>query len=84
LNERLGGTKLLNAGTGKDLKENYEISKHFGLDIYYQTWCRATNWKVPESESHGAGIIKNGEAVLWITLDGFFWYPRMLFGIQNN
>ena len=105
-------------GLPADLKENYEISKHFGLDIYYQTWCRATHWKAPKPESHGAGIIKNvadyekvkgflfnsddlwflneeeykcraeeqkkGEAVLWITLDGFFWYPRTLFGIENH
>ncbi len=25
-----------------------------------------------------------GEAVVWITLDGFFWYPRTLFGIQRH
>jgi hypothetical protein len=25
-----------------------------------------------------------GEAVVWITLDGFFWYPRTLFGIHRH
>lgn len=25
-----------------------------------------------------------GDLVVWITLDGFFWYPRMLFGIENH
>ena len=27
---------------------------------------------------------KAGEAVLWITLEGFFWFPRRLFGIENH
>ncbi len=27
---------------------------------------------------------ERGEAVVWITLDGFFWYPRTLFGIQRH
>jgi hypothetical protein len=25
-----------------------------------------------------------GEAVLWFTIDGFFWFPRTLFGIENH
>lgn len=25
-----------------------------------------------------------GEAVVWLTLDGFFWYPRTLLGIQRH
>jgi Uroporphyrinogen decarboxylase (URO-D) len=25
-----------------------------------------------------------GDAVLWFTLDGFFWYPRKLLGIENH
>lgn len=25
-----------------------------------------------------------GEAVVWITFDGFFWYPRTLFGIEPH
>jgi hypothetical protein len=25
-----------------------------------------------------------GEAVVWITLEGFFWYPRTLFGIEPH
>lgn len=27
---------------------------------------------------------KKGEAVLWVTLEGFFWFPRRLFGIENH
>lgn len=26
----------------------------------------------------------NGEMVSWITYEGFFWYPRTLFGIENH
>jgi hypothetical protein len=25
-----------------------------------------------------------GDAVLWFTLDGFFWFPRVLFGIEQH
>ena len=25
-----------------------------------------------------------GEAVIWLTLEGFFWYPRTLFGIEQH
>jgi hypothetical protein len=27
---------------------------------------------------------KRGEAVIWITLEGFFWWPRTLFGIERH
>lgn len=27
---------------------------------------------------------KSGEMVSWITFEGFFWYPRTLFGIENH
>ncbi len=27
---------------------------------------------------------RRGEAVVWITLDGYFWYPRTLFGIEPH
>jgi hypothetical protein len=27
---------------------------------------------------------ENGDFSLWITLSGFFWYPRQLFGIENH
>lgn len=26
----------------------------------------------------------NGKMVIWITLEGFFWFPRTLFGIENH
>ena len=27
---------------------------------------------------------ERGEVVIWITLEGFFWHPRVLFGIENH
>ena len=33
----------------------------------------------PLVEAHG-----RGELVLWLTVDGFFWFPRRLFGIQDH
>ena len=27
---------------------------------------------------------ESGESILWYTLDGFFWFPRTLFGIENH
>lgn len=27
---------------------------------------------------------QNGEAVAWYTINGFFWFPRELFGIENH
>ena len=27
---------------------------------------------------------ENGELLIWYTLDGFFWWPRVLFGIENH
>jgi hypothetical protein len=27
---------------------------------------------------------ERGEAVLWITLEGFFWHPRRLFGVEDH
>ena len=27
---------------------------------------------------------ENGDVVIWISLQGFFWHPRKLFGIENH
>lgn len=27
---------------------------------------------------------ENGDILIWITLEGFFWFPRTLFGIENH
>ena len=31
-----------------------------------------------------AEIQKQGKAALWFSLDGFFWFPRVLFGVENH
>jgi hypothetical protein len=31
-----------------------------------------------------AELQKSGESVVWISLDGFFWFPRTLFGIEPH
>ncbi len=31
-----------------------------------------------------AKLQSQGEAVLWFTLDGFFWFPRQIFGIERH
>ncbi|MGI5893750.1 MAG: uroporphyrinogen decarboxylase family protein [Candidatus Merdivicinus sp.] len=36
---------------------------------------RAESWR----EGH-----ERGDYATWLTLDGFFWYPRKLFGIENH
>lgn len=30
------------------------------------------------------GSQERGEVVVWLTLEGFFWFPRTLFGIENH
>ncbi len=42
-------------------------------------------WPVkPEQLEEWAAWQKTGEAVIWFSLDGFFWLPRTLFGIQEH
>jgi hypothetical protein len=31
-----------------------------------------------------AALQRRGEALVWITLEGFFWFPRTLFGIEGH
>ncbi len=37
-----------------------------------------------EKWSAWAELQRRGEAVLWFSLDGFFWFPRTLFGIEPH
>lgn len=49
---------------------------------------RETLYQVPDFSSDGAAKVRkeNGEGsrVVWISLDGFFWHPRKLFGIEGH
>lgn len=105
-------------GLNCDIKDRYEICRHFDLDIYFQQWYQPLHGEAPQPKSHGAGIIDNmddyekihkylfqidkdspvnnielakqamiqkkGDAVIWFTIDGFFWLPRTLLGIENH
>jgi hypothetical protein len=59
--------------------EDYEkIRDHLyprPLPNHRELWERWTNW---------AELQKRGDAVLWFTLEGFFWFPRTLLGIERH
>lgn len=46
--------------------------------LYPQHPVNTTQWK------KWAEMQKNGEAVLWFSLDGFFWFARSLLGIERH
>lgn len=44
-------------------------------------------WETPEWQQHMERVAARqqaGEVVVWLTLNGFFWFPRTLFGIQEH
>ena len=42
-------------------------------------------WPVnPATLAGRSRIQEQGDAVIWFTLDGFFWFPRTLLGIENH
>lgn len=43
----------------------------------------ALEWAVERAKSWQKGH-ENGEFATWLTLEGFFWFPRTLFGIENH
>ncbi len=101
-----------------DLQDRYEICRHFGLDVYKQTWIGTHRAGCPKPPDHGLGIIAceadydrirpylfpdvsetlgyyqcwkewaeeqaRGEIVVWLTVEGFFWFARGLFGIEPH
>ena len=38
----------------------------------------------PERWSHAVEQQQRGESVIWFTLEGFFWFPRELFGVERH
>ncbi len=44
------------------------------------------DWKIvqPGKWEKFAADHEDGKAALWFTVDGFFWLPRVLFGIENH
>ncbi len=61
-------------GPVADWQSYEEVRPHLFPEIDWETavpgWVR---------EQHA-----RGELVVWFTLDGFFWFPRVLFGIQRH
>ena len=39
---------------------------------------------VGEAMAPAAAMQERGEAVVWVTIEGFFWYPRTLLGIERH
>lgn len=102
-------------GLPPSVVDRYDITRHFGLDLYLQEWVAPRRRGCPSPKSHGAGIIETdddyarllpllypgdpvdlrklerwaamqsrGEAVIWFSLDGFFWFARTLLGIERH
>lgn len=98
-----------------DIKGREALSRHFGLDLWFQDWMGARSSDTPAPETKYGPIIRThddytrirptlfrdeglnveqlryraelqqrGEAVLWFTLDGFFWLPRILLGVEEH
>ena len=43
------------------------------------------NWPIDHGRwRQWAQIRRRGEAALWFSMDGFFWFPRTLFGIERH
>lgn len=105
-------------GLPASLTDRYDICRHFGMDVYKQTWIGTRRAGCPEEPGHGLGIISSeedydrvrpflfpapgeilgyykiwnqwakeqasGEIVVWLTVEGFFWFARGLFGIEPH
>jgi len=102
-------------GLPASLTDRYDICRHFGLDVYVQSWFRMQGPGCPPPASHGAPILTSmaeyealmphlypwpvvdcaywnaiaeqqarGDVAVWFTLNGFFWGPRTLLGIENH
>jgi hypothetical protein len=55
--------------------EDYERIRRF---LYPRPAVDPAWWRACAEEQ------RRGEIVLWFTLDGFFWFPRKLFGIERH
>jgi hypothetical protein len=100
-------------GLSRELTDRYDICRHFGLDLWLQTWFRAVHWECPrpaqgplvssmddyerllpwlypwpspqiEEYKRLAEMRRAEGAVLWCTVEGPFWFPRTLLGIEQH
>ena len=96
-------------------ERSWELTEHFGLDDWRQTWIRSLSNSAPAPASHGAPLVRSrdeynafqehlwpepetnlddlrrwadrhasGDTVVWIMMEGFFWFPRRLLGIEQH
>jgi hypothetical protein len=105
-------------GLPPHVRERDDITRYFGLDLYWQDWIPVRRPTCPNPPAHGAPLVATmddylsirphlypdpaemtdrwqrwrkmaaeqqaGRAVLWFTLEGFFWFPRSLLGIEGH
>lgn len=78
LGTRNNGYPVMEHGQGPVTDEaSYESIKRFLYPA--DTVEKIKNWLIGLKPLHD-----NGDLVLWMTLEGFFWFPRVLFGIGNH
>lgn len=59
-------------------EESYEKLRPYLYQILDEWPVAPEQWKSLALEQ------EQGESVVWFTMDGFFWFPRTLFGIENH
>ena len=67
-------------GHGAPLVKNYGEYKEFKQYILPENTIKREKAKIEENRID----IENGETILWYTLEGFFWFPRRLLGIEEH
>lgn len=70
-----GAGLLTGVGTFEDKYEKLHPSLYPILDTCPIDSAVWSQWAIEQ---------ENGDSVLWFTVEGFFWYPRTLFGIENH
>ncbi len=48
-------------GLPSDLRDRYDLYRHFDLDVYKQDWISTRSAECPAAEAHGEGIIESME-----------------------
>jgi len=64
------------AGIMEDEADFEKLLEHLYPQENIDSACRLAESLKPQHE--------RGEIIFWISLDGFFWFPRTLFGIENH
>jgi len=66
------------SGRGTNFERSYEKLLPYLFQIQ-------ENWPINKKQWHEwSQLQKRGDAVVWLTVNGFFWFPRELFGIENH